>query len=104
MAGENGKNMSLEEFIEVLAEIMAKHSWFNGIQGHAIKYVRPHFDTRTGDFYGVTFEGIRGIKDLFVVNENRHRNLTEWIREFLALPPDKAGWVDWQEYNKNKQA
>jgi len=84
--------MDMVDFVDLVSEIMEKHSWFNGIKGHAIKYIRPHFDTRTGNFYGVTFNGIRGRKDFFVVNENRHRNLTQWIREFLDTPPDEAGW------------
>ena len=94
MAGEHGKNMQLTQFIDVLERVMDEHKW--PMQGHGIKYVRPHFDTRTGDFYGVSFESIRGVKNLFVVNEDRHRDLTAWIQEFLNSDPET---VEWEEFS-----
>jgi len=100
MAGENGKNMSLLQFVELLEEIMAKHAWMLGVKGHAIKYVRPHFDTRTGDFYGVTFEGVRGKKDFFVVNEDRDRDLYVWIKEFLDSDPGNVQWESFHTKDK----
>ena len=90
MAGELGSNMSLIQFIEMLELVMEKHKW--PMQGHGIKYVRPYFDTRTGDFYGVVFEAIRGTKSLVVVNENRQRDLNQWILEFLNTNPDEISW------------
>jgi hypothetical protein len=84
MAGELGKNMDMVDFIDLVNNIMANHS---GIKGRCIKYIRPHFDTRTGDFYGVTFDGLRGEHDFFVVNEHRQKDLFKWIMEWLASDP-----------------
>lgn len=89
MAGERGKNMSMPQFQDVLRVIMTDHAWG---KGHWIKYVRPHFDTRTQDFYGVSLDGAFGHKDFFVVNENRDRDLTEWVMDFLCTDPQAAGW------------
>jgi hypothetical protein len=90
MAGENGKNMTMQQFLEVTLYIQQNHGF--GRKGHHIKYIRPHFDTRTGDFYGVSLSGIFGHKDFFVTNENRHRDLTAWIMEFLQTDPKAAVW------------
>lgn len=86
------KSMSRQEFDELLTEIMDKHAWGCGVGCHMIKYVRPHFDCRTNEFYGLTLQGMLGKKDFFIVNEDRDRDLTAWVKEFLATPPDEAGW------------
>ena len=91
MAGERGKNMSMEQFIDLTRFLMTEHTF--GLRGHMVKYVRPHFDTRTGDIFGVSFDGMFGHKDFFVVNENRDRNLTIWIMDFFDSDPKTAGWT-----------
>jgi len=97
MAGENGRNMTMPEFIALVADIMHLHGWNTAnLNGHMIKYIRPAFDCRTADFYGLTLEGLCGKKDFFTVNENRDRDLTAWVREFLAKPPKEAGWDNHQ--------
>jgi hypothetical protein len=93
--------MNLNQFVNLLCEIMESHSWFNGIKGHAIKYVRPHFDTRTATFFGVTLEGLRGKKDFFVVNENRNKDLAAWVLEFLDTPPMEALWEQHESHDTN---
>jgi hypothetical protein len=98
MAGELGKNMTMDKFVDLTRFIMAEHTF--GLRGHMIKYIRPHFDTRTGDFYGVSFDGMFGHKDFFVVNENRNRDLLPWIMDFLSTEPQKAGWEPrWEPHN-----
>lgn len=91
MAGENGKNMTLLQYIDVIEEVMANHQW--PMTGHGIKYIRTSFDTRTGDFFGIHFEGIRGLKSFVVINEDRNRDLTEWVMEFLKSPPEEQIWA-----------
>jgi hypothetical protein len=91
MAGELGKNMTLEQFIDLLAEIAEKHTWF-GLKGRKIKYVRPHFDTRSMDFFGVQFQCMGGDVEFFVVNENRNRDLTAWIKEWLKEGEAPSPW------------
>ena len=82
--------MEMNEFLELVNFILTDHRF--GEKGHHIKYVKPSFDMRLCVFYGVTLQGMLGTKDFFIVNENRHRNLNEWIREFLAKDPKEAGW------------
>ncbi len=90
--------MSIEQFMELLFEIMEKHRWSGDLmKSHMIKYVRPHFDTRTAMFFGIELEGMRGKKSFFVVNENTDKNLLEWVREFLNKEPKEAGWDDWNK-------
>jgi hypothetical protein len=81
--GKEGKDMDMVDFVDLVEEIMKNHSWFTGIKGKGIKYIHPHFDTRTGKFHAITFSTMEGDKTFAVVNENRHRNLREWITEWL---------------------
>jgi hypothetical protein len=96
MKRAESKGMDHNRLLSLFDFIVKNHSWHNGIQSHAIKYIRPHFDTRTGDFFGVSFDGLRGRIDFFIVNENRHRDLYEWVVEFLNSDPDKPlyPWKD----------
>lgn len=73
--------MNIEQFHLLLAEIQENHPW--PLKGKCIKYVRPHYDTRTRTFFGVTFDTLSGTKEFFIVNENRHRDLCQWITEWL---------------------
>ncbi len=93
MAGELGKNMTFLQFLDVVELVMNEHKW--PMQGHGIKYIRTSFDTRTGDFFGITFEGIRGLKALVVINENRQRDLNQWVLEFLNSPPEEQIWENY---------
>lgn len=90
MDGFTGKYMSMAQYIELTNFILENHGF--GRAGHHIKYIRPHFDTRTCMFYAITLQGMLGHKDFAIVNENRHRDLDQWVREFLAQNPQEAGW------------
>lgn len=82
--------LGMTDFLTLLDFILKEHRF--GINGHHVKYVRPHFDTRLCVFYGLSLQGMFGQKDFFIVNENRERNLDQWVREFLAKDPNDAGW------------
>jgi hypothetical protein len=74
--------MTPQKYNELVEFILKNHSWHNGIKGRGIKYIRPHFDTRTGEYYGVKFDGLNPA-EFFVVNENRHRDLFDWVMGWL---------------------
>lgn len=90
------KNMGMNDFTWLIAVIMGKHGLLadDWAKSHLIKYVRPHFDTRTGGFYGITLEGFRGKKEFFIVNENKDKDLYAWVMDFLEKDPKEAGWED----------
>lgn len=79
--------MTLEEFNELIAYIQTNHS-FPKMEGKKVKYITPIFDTRTGRIFSINLrlagEGI----DFSVTNENKHRNLNEWVRDWL----DNGSW------------
>jgi hypothetical protein len=75
--------MNSIQYYQLLHYIMENHSWYNGIKGRCIKYIRPHFDTRTSQYYGITLDTLEGRENFFAINENQHRNLYEWIMEWL---------------------
>lgn len=91
MAGELGSNMSWTQLEEVVCKVMNEHTW--PLKGHGIKYVRPHFATQSGDIFGISFDCFRGNKDFFVINEDRNRNLYDWVMEFLNTHPDQVQWT-----------
>lgn len=79
---EKGKNMTLEEYQELVKYIYLNFGWRKSMGKNfskRIKYIRCTFDTRTGEIFHVSLDH----KDFTIVNENRHRNLKEWIYEYL---------------------
>lgn len=75
---ENGRDMSMGEYIELVKYILENHS-FACLNGKMIKYISNSFDTRTNSIYGITLDDVEFIK----TNENSHRNLKKWIMEYL---------------------
>jgi len=91
MAGELGSNMTWAQLEEVVGKVRSEHAW--PMRGHGIKYVRPHIATQSGEIFGIGFDCIRGNKDFFVINEDRNRNLYDWVMEFLNTHPDQVQWA-----------
>lgn len=84
--------MTLIEFNELVTFIITNHAWGGSVpfQGWKIKYIRPHFDTRSQTIFAIEFDGMFDHKVFSVTNENRHRNLKEWIHEWLdSYPPTR---------------
>lgn len=71
-------HMTISEFNSLLKYINKNHS-FKQLEGKMIKYVSPTIDLRTG------FIGCIKLDDKIFsqTNENRHRNLKEWIMQYL---------------------
>ena len=80
------RGLTLREFNDLVEEIEKNHA-FRDARGWQVKYIRPHYDTRTRWFYGISFQTLYGDVDFFIVNENRGRQLGPWIREWLAEKP-----------------
>lgn len=74
----NEPDMSINEFNELLEYINKNHS-FIGLKGKMIKYISPTIDLRTGHIGMVRLDD----KTFSKVNENRHKNLKNWIMEYL---------------------
>lgn len=70
--------MSLEEFNKLYEYIMNNHS-FSAVKGKMIKYITPTIDTRSNRIYQIKLDD----KVFSKVNENRHKNLYDWIMEYL---------------------
>lgn len=75
---EIGKGMSLTNYIELIDFINRHHS-FKRMNGKKIKYIRNNYDTRTGKIYYIKLDE----KEFYIVNENSHRNLKDWIYKWL---------------------
>lgn len=74
--------MSIGEFLELLKYIQENHS-FVTLRGKRIKYISPTYDTRTGRIFHVHLRlGGEGLH-FSITNENKHRNLKDWIYEWL---------------------
>lgn len=74
----NEPDMSINEFNELLEYINKNHS-FIGLKGKMIKYISPTIDLRTGHIGMVRLDD----KTFSKTNENRHKNLKNWIMEYL---------------------
>lgn len=70
--------MSIEEFNDLLQYINKNHS-FRALKGKMIKYISPTIDFRTGCIGKVVLDD----KVFFKVNENRHKDLYKWIKDYL---------------------
>lgn len=70
--------MSIQEFNELLNYIHKNHS-FKDLKGKMIKYISPTIDFRTGCIGKIVIDDVSFNK----VNENRHRNLKNWVLEYL---------------------
>lgn len=79
---EKGREMSFKEYTELLQYIVENHGWRKGFNKNGskhIKYVRHSFDTRTNKIFSIQLD----YEDFSIVNENRHRNLKDWIYGYL---------------------
>lgn len=78
-----GTYMTVKEYVELLQYIDAKHS-FGRMQGKEIKYIEHVFDFRTNKIFCVKLRPILSDEVIFsITNENKDRNLKEWIYEWL---------------------
>ncbi|QUH22066.1 hypothetical protein [Alkaliphilus sp. B6464] len=75
---EHGEDMTLKEYLELVKYINENHS-FRQLKGKMIKYISHTLDFRTGHIHRVTLNH----KEFATINENRHRNLKEWIYRYL---------------------
>lgn len=81
MENETRKTMSLQDFVELTKYVQENHS---SIDGKRIKYITPHYDTRAEDIFSVQFRGFLYPEKTFsLVNENKDRDLKEWIYSWL---------------------
>ena len=78
---EQGRGMTYKEYAELLKYIVDNHGWRNICKEGSkhIKYVRNSFDTRTNLIFSIQLDK----EDFTIVNQNRHRNLKDWIYEYL---------------------
>lgn len=75
---EMGKGMTFSEFVELVSYINENHS-FKDLKGKHIKYITPTYDTRTNVIHCIKLNDT-----IFsITNENKHRNLKEWIYNYL---------------------
>lgn len=80
---EQGKALSVKDYIELLQYISKNHAWnINCMKGKVIKYVDATFDFRTNTYFAIKFRGMED-KDFVKVNENRHRDMKKWIYDWL---------------------
>lgn len=81
---KEGKNMTLKEFVELVKYINDNHSMRN-MEGKCIKYITPTFDFRTNEIYGIKiWGGVHEKKEFYVVNENKDKDLKQWIYKWLS--------------------
>lgn len=69
--------MTTDGLVGLLQYIQHYHSFRYG--GKRIKYVVPHYDTRTGRIFCIELDD----KAFSITNDNRHRKLIEWVMEYL---------------------
>lgn len=62
-----------------LVKFIHENHSFRDMKGKRIKYITHTLDFRTGEIYRVVLDDVEFAK----VNENRHRNLIEWIYNYL---------------------
>jgi hypothetical protein len=74
--------ITINELNKILYQAYCLHAWPSS--GRKIKYVRPYIDNRSGLCYGVVFECVGGTVEFFVVNENKHKNLGQWVWEWMS--------------------
>lgn len=75
-----GKGLSIREYCELLGYIN-KHHAFGRLTGNGkqIKYISNKVDMRTGTIFSISLDNV----EFTNTNENRHRNLKDWIYEYL---------------------
>ena len=76
-----GMNSALLEYL--LVYIDREHSFKKG-KGKRIKYVVPTIDTRTMRIHAIIFYGMVEDKAFSLTNENKDKDLHEWIMEWLT--------------------
>lgn len=73
-----GKNMTLQEYLDLLQFIEENHS-FRRMKGKRIKYIGHTYDFRTHEIFSIRIDNVTFTK----VNENRHKNLKEWVMNYI---------------------
>lgn len=79
---ESRRAMTRTEFEDLILYIHDNHRF--GRNGMNIKYVTPTIDMRTGDIHSVTFYYFTDEITLSITNENRNRDLTQWVYKWLS--------------------
>jgi hypothetical protein len=86
-----GKLMTLKEFEELVNYINENHGFWvlTKESSKQIKYIEPFYDTRSQKIHFVRFTLQGGIsKEFKILNENRDKNLKEWIYSWLRSEID----------------
>lgn len=74
--------MNLTRYRLLMHFIDDNHS-FRNLKGKRIKYVDCSTDMRTGKIFSVTLRGLFGEKVFWQANENKDKDLYEWIINWL---------------------
>jgi len=77
-----GEYMTPKEYNELLKYIYINHNPFK-INKFPIKYVDCSYDNRTGRIFCVTIRTYFDENRFSITNENKHRDLKEWIYNWL---------------------
>ncbi|WP_275372570.1 hypothetical protein [Clostridium tertium] len=72
-------SISLRDYLELLDYIMKNHNW-NERTGKCIKYISHTYDTRTGKIFSIKLDDMIFSQ----TNENKHKDLKQWIIGYLA--------------------
>jgi hypothetical protein len=72
-------NMTIRDLDELITHIRLCHRGGDGVGKKFVKYVKPSFDMRTNEIYGMEIDD----QVFFCVNENRKRDLKKWVNCWL---------------------
>ena len=81
------KEMSIEDFRDLCRYVDACHS-FRDLKGKKVKYISPTMDMRTGMIFHVNMRLVGKGMDFALTNENKDKDLKEWIFNWL----DNGKW------------
>lgn len=80
-----GKSLSIREFEALRDYINKYHGFVRGKSPH-VKYIRSNFDTRDGKIFSVVLDD----QVFSITNENRDKNLLDWICKHLGTTPGEV--------------
>lgn len=74
--------VTMAEFRSLLEYIDKNHSWRKNM-GKKVKYVDSTIDMRNGKIFIITLRSLGYDKEFWIINENKDKNLVDWIKEWL---------------------